>query len=854
MSAPGSSKSTNAEACSLSTSSTWSDEEGRQSSDKNIEFDETGSSAPMMKNNVSHKRSVLFDSDEDIDEIVMSAILCGGKLGSAYYNAGTAQLFMQMDVLETQDFQFLKRLIHQVNPTTVLTSSNQDEKFIKILQCKGDENNEDMTDSNIDINILPTIDFTLEVCKRRILALTGLPGMSKDFTDEERIMYLGSIVPFDNINMIKAMGALMKYIEKKRIGVELEDLETRVPILELKTYSLADALIIDENTYSALQIFQKESHPSAYKCGSGAKEGLSLFGMMNLTKSKIGSRLLRAWFCQPTTNLIILKERQKAIAFFQSPQNVENTIAIQECLKHIKCITRVLIKMSSSHVSIGDWQSLYKTVYNAIYIANICSTISDVEIAQKISRNFTEDLQRIASLIDKIVDFEDSTQQKRFIVNPGVDEHLDEKKRTYNGLPDFMTKVAQEELSKLDESITECNILYLPQLGYLLAIPRTEEMMEEKDFEIEGLEFVFFSDNTIHYKSANTRELDRLLGDTLCEITDHETAIMHRLQNIVLEHTDLLLKVMEYAAELDCLIALSVHAKENNYVCPEITVENILTIKGGRHPLQEMYVTPFVANDTYMEKENSRMKILTGPNASGKSVYLKQVGLIVFLAHIGSYVPAESATIGTTDRMFTRIHTRETVSVGLSTFMIDLNQVAVAIRYASRKSLVLIDEFGKGTATVDGLSLLTACLNHWLSSQSQHCPKVLVSTHFHSIIQQKLLPLTPLVDFQTMETMENGDELVFLYQLVDGYTKTSYACHIATLAGLPKHLVKRSYEILDLLRNNKAIERIHSQENDEERKSNHEIVDSFLALDLENCDIISFLKSIIPSDDDVNMK
>lgn len=795
-------------------------------------------------NDVCHERTVkqALESDDEREEVVMSAIWCSGKLGTAYYETGSTQISMQMDILETQDFQFLKQLIRQVNPTVIVTSSNQDEKFLKILQGQENENSGEISAGNIELEILPSVDFSLDICKRRILALNGLPGIPQHYTDAERMLYLGSVVPFENVNMVKATGALIKYLEKKRVGVELEDADTKVPILSLKTYSLEDSMIIDENTYSALQIFQKESHPSVYKVGSGTKEGLSLFGMMNLTKSIIGNRLLRVWFLRPTTNIQVLKERQKAIAFFHSPRNLEVVLSIQDCLKHVKCISRVLLKMASAQASTNDWQSLYKTVYNSIYIANICKTLPDIEIAQKITQEFSEDLHRIASLVDKIVDFDDSVAQNRFVVKPGVDESLDEKKRTYNGLPDFMTKVAQEELSRLDASILECNILYLPQLGYLLAIPRTEEMKEEKDFEMEGLQFVFFSDNTVHYKSASTRELDILLGDTLCEITDHETAIMHRLQNIILEHTDLLMKVMEYTAELDCLISLSVHAKEYNYVCPELTEENILNIKGGRHPLQEMYVTPFVANDTLVEKEALRMKILTGPNASGKSVYLKQVGLIVYLAHIGSYVPAESAIIGITDRIFTRIHTRETVSVGLSTFMIDLNQVACAVQFATDRSLIIIDEFGKGTATVDGLSLLTACLKHWLS-EGIHCPKLLVSTHFHSIIQHKLLPLTPLMRFQTMETMQNGDELVFLYQLIDGYTNTSYACHIASLAGISSDLVKRGHEILDLIRNNKPVKRRNSTENKNELKRCSNIVQTFLNLDLEQHDLALFLKN-----------
>ncbi|XP_078354214.1 mutS protein homolog 5-like isoform X2 [Oculina patagonica] len=664
---------------------------------------------------------------------------------------------------------------------------------------------------------------------------------------------MSSLVPFDSISMVRSAGALIKYIDKKRIGVEMEDPDVRVPILGLKVFSLSDLLIVDNNTYSALQIFQKESHPSVYKMGagnSGAKEGLSLFGISNRTRSVIGSHMLRMWFLRPSRDINLLQQRQKAVSYFMNLRNAELVASLQDCLKHIKNVSGILSRMTTAQASVGDWQALYKTAYNATYIADLCRRIpKEIEITKKVATCFTDELLEIGSLMSKIIDFDESTEQNRFVVKPGVDPALDEKKRTYNGLPDFMTKVAREELSKLSSSITECNVIYLPQLGYLLAIPRSPEMKEEQDFAIDGLEFVFLSNNRVHYKSARTRELDNLLGDTQCEITDHETAIMHRLQTVILEHTKVLMDVMECSAELDCLISLALCARENNYVCPQLTTDSVLNIEQGRHPLQELCVNLFVPNDTVFDKDRGRMKILTGPNASGKSVYLKQVGLIVFLAHIGSFVPAESATIGITDRIFTRIHTRETVSVGLSTFMIDLNQVATAVNGATENSLVIVDEFGKGTATIDGLSLLTATLRHWLR-RGTNCPKILVSTHFHSLVKQKLLPQTSLVTYQTMQVMEENEEIAFLYHLVDGYAESSLACHIASLAGLPDELVKRAHQVTELTRCNKPIPRKDTKDDEEQRKRHKAIVTKFLALDMENDDPQAFLSDLVVSFND----
>ncbi|KAL5016536.1 hypothetical protein ScPMuIL_006125 [Solemya velum] len=666
--------------------------------------------------------------------------------------------------------------------------------------------------------------------------------------DSERTLYLSSLIPFDNTCMVRAAGGLLKYLEKMRVGIELEESNVRVPVLNLKIFSLNNQVILDDTAYSALQIFQRESHPSVYKSGtmSSAKEGLSLFGMMNRCKSQIGSRMLRLWFLRPYRDCNLLKRRQDAIGFFVNPRNIEVLSTLQDCLKNIKNISRVMSRMVQAQASVADWQALYKTAYNAIYIGDVCRAQSqDIEIFKKISNCFNEDLHRIATLISKIVDFDESITQGRFVVKPNVDEDLDERKRTYNGLPEFMTKVAREELNNLSDEISECNVIYLPQIGYLLAIPKKDVAdKQESNFDMPGLTFVFLSNNMVHYKSASTKELDQLLGDTQCEITDHETSIMHRLQNMILEHSNVLMDVMDLAAELDCLMSLADCAREFGYVRPTMVTNAIIEIKNGRHPLQELCCTPFVPNDTLSGEANSKMKILTGPNASGKSIYLKQVALIVFLAHTGSFVPAKSAVIGLVDRIYTRIRTLESVSVGLSSFMIDINQMSDSLRGATHNSLVIVDEFGKGTEMVDGLALLTSSLSFWLD-KGDNCPHVFVSTHFHSLIQDKLLQRSPLLQYMTMETLHDGEELVFLYQLVEGHTNSSYASHIASQVGLPREIIKRGIEVSDLIQRNQPVHRVDSPGTDEQYKRCAKIVDRFLSLDLCNDDLKSFLENYV---------
>lgn len=338
--------------------------------------------------------------------------------------------------------------------------------------------------------------------------------------------------------------------------------------------------------------------------------------------------------------------------------------------------------------------------------------------------------------------------------------------------------------------------------------------------------------------------MDILLGDTQCEITDQETAIMHKLQNAILESYRTLIEVQDLCAELDCLLSLAASATEFNYVRPSVVSERVININGGRHPIQEVCCSPFVPNDTLSNTNNGKMKVLTGPNASGKSVYLKQVALIVYMAHIGSFVPAESAVIGCVDRIFTRIRTMDSVSVGLSTFMIDVNQMSEALRDATERSLVVIDEFGKGTELVDGMALLCSCLSFWID-KGKSCPHVLVSTHFHSIIHQQLLPESPMVKFLTMDSLTEEGELLFLYQLVEGHARSSYASHVALQAGLPQEIVKRGKEVSELIRQNKPVYAIDTADTETHFKRSELIVKKFLDLDLETDDLESFLRDFV---------
>lgn len=289
----------------------------------------------------------------------------------------------------------------------------------------------------------------------------------------------------------------------------------------------------------------------------------------------------------------------------------------------------------------------------------------------------------------------------------------------------------------------------------------------------------------------------------------------------ILEHEAVLNAASDVLGDLDCFVALSQGARKYNLVPPHMTTENVIDISGGRHPLQELTVPSYVTNNTFLiggagdseneddmeqmeydDVEGPSLLLMTGPNYSGKSVYLKQTALIVYMAQIGSFVPAESATIGLTDKILTRIATRESVSRTQSAFMIDLQQIALAAGMASRRSLVIIDEFGKGTNAADGAGLACGIFEYFLSL-GPNCPKVLGATHFHEIFENNALQPRPELAFGHMEVHVDGEQsldeqVTYLYSFVLGRSMASFGTICAAMNGIDPAVVERADELIIL--------------------------------------------------------
>uniref|UniRef100_H0X2E8 DNA mismatch repair protein n=2 Tax=Otolemur garnettii TaxID=30611 RepID=H0X2E8_OTOGA len=804
------------------------------------------------------------DDDQELAQIHLCVLWNSGYLGIAYYDTSDSTIHFMPDAPDHESLKLLQRVMDEINPQSLVTSAKQDEDMTRFLGKLASQ--EDREPKRPEIIFLPSVDFGLEISKQRLLS-GNYSFIPDSMTATEKILFLSSIIPFDCLLtppglkltptsllilfQVRALGGLLKFLSRRRIGVELEDYNVSVPILGFKKFVLTHLVSIDQDTYSVLQIFKSESHPSVYKVASGLKEGLSLFGILNRCHSRWGEKLLRLWFTRPTQDLGELNSRLDVIQFFLLPQNLDMAQMLHRLLGHIKNVPLILKRMKLSHTKVSDWQVLYKTVYSALGLRDACRSLpQSIQLFRDIAQEFSDDLHHIASLIGKVVDFEGSLAENRFTVLPNIDPEIDEKKRRLIGLPSFLTEVARKELENLDSRIPSCSVIYIPLIGFLLSIPRLPSMVEAPDFEIEGLDFMFLSEEKLHYRSGRTKELDALLGDLHCEIRDQETLLMYQLQCQVLARATVLTRVLDLASRLDVLLALASAARDYGYSRPRYSPQLLgVRIQNGRHPLMELCARTFVPNSAECSGDKGRIKVITGPNSSGKSIYLKQVGLITFMALVGSFVPAEEAEIGTVNAIFTQIHSCESISLGLSTFMIDLNQVAKAVNNATAQSLVLIDEFGKGTNTVDGLALLAAVLRHWLAL-GPTCPYIFVATNFLSLVQLQLLPQGPLVQYLTMETCEDGNDLVFFYQVCEGVANASHASYTAAQAGLPDRLIARGKEVLDLIRSGKPIKPVKELLKEKQIENCQRLVDKFLKLDLEdsNLDLDIFMRQeVLPA-------
>ncbi|GAB4375170.1 MAG: DNA mismatch repair protein MutS [Calditrichia bacterium] len=575
---------------------------------------------------------------------------------------------------------------------------------------------------------------------------------------------------------ITAAGVILHYIK--------ENYQNNLShISRISYFSLNDYMILDSTTRRNLEITT-----SIF----GQKNEGTLIAILDETVTPMGGRLLKRWITHPLIRLPLIQERlDKVDAFFRQKPLREK---IRQILSQFSDLERLLSRISTGRASPRDLVALKNSLTLIQPIRELLAT-QDESILKEYSENL-KTVDQVVDLIDKaIVDSPPQNLKEGGIIKDKFHAELDEIRAISREGKNGLIKIQQAEREK--SGITSLKLGYNKVFGYYFEVTRTHQD-KVPDYFIRKQTLV----NAERYITPELKEYEEKILGAEEKIVDLEYRIFQDVRERVAAHGADIKRNAELIAELDCLAGLAEVAVNNNYVKPKVDDSNLLQIKGGRHPVVEKMLPvqeSFIENDTEMENSETQIMILTGPNMAGKSTYLRQVGLICLMAQLGSFVPAREAHIGVIDRIFTRVGASDNLAFGESTFLVEMLETANILNNATPKSLIILDEIGRGTSTYDGLSIAWA-VTEYLHNHKQVAAKTLFATHYHELTE--LATLYPRVKNFRVTVKEVKDSVIFLRKIEPGGIDNSYGVHVAQMAGLPREVVSRAKEVLNNLESN----------------------------------------------------
>lgn len=518
-------------------------------------------------------------------------------------------------------------------------------------------------------------------------------------------------------------------------------------------------------------------------------EGVALVKILDRTLSPMGARMLKKWIVLPLKEQLPIEERLNVVNFFVNNTEIASSI-IQE-IKKIGDLERIISKVALARINPRELVQLKRALEAIEPIKDICNKVEN-EHLKKISEQLNP-CKLIKDRIEKEIKPDPSVLiNKGNLFNEGVSASLDElRKIAYSG-KDYLLQIQQREIK--NTGITSLKIAYTSVFGYYIEVTNVHKNKVPQSW-IRKQTLVnserYITEELKQYEEKILTAEEKILELEIKLFTDFIISVSDYIQPI--QQNALLI------GRLDCLLSFANIASKNNYVCPEINNTNILEIKNGRHPVIEQTLPigdAFIPNDIYLDDESQQIIIITGPNMSGKSAVLRQTALIVLMAQIGSFVPAASAKIGIIDKIFTRVGASDNISSGESTFMIEMNETASILHNISNRSLILLDEIGRGTSTYDGISIAWA-IAEYLHNHKNAKPKVLFATHYHEL--NEIASNLMRIKNYNVAIKETANKVIFIRKLVPGGSEHSFGIHVAKMAGIPLEVIERANEILSHL-------------------------------------------------------
>jgi len=552
---------------------------------------------------------------------------------------------------------------------------------------------------------------------------------------------------------VRAAAAIISYVEKTQKGT--------LRLSRLTTYSPSNFMVLDATTCRHLEVFQS------------LRSGQSLFSVLDVTQTPMGGRLLKRWLGQPLLDIEEIERRLDSIEFLvKHPFIRAKVIAL---LKEVPDMERLLRRIQGRLASPRE----------VLMLGRGLAKIPELrELLAPAPEQLVRDLKPCPGVVDLIFR---AVSEDEGMIKPGFSPELDELRLASRRAKDYLANLERQERERT--GIKSLKVGYNQVFGYYIEVTKPNLHLVPPHYirkqTLTGAE---------RFITPELKECESLILHARERIEELENTIFRQVCQQIVAEEERIVDTARALAYIDVAAALAEVAVRYGYTRPRLTRDNRITIKGGRHPVVERTLPDgFVPNDTQLSGEDSQLIILTGPNMSGKSTYLRQVALIVLMAQAGCFVPAEEATIGIVDRIFTRVGLADDISAGQSTFMVEMIETANILHNATQRSLIILDEIGRGTSTYDGISIARA-VAEYIHNHPRLRAKTLFATHYHELAD--LAKYLPRVRNYKMAVMEEEGRVVFLRKVVPGSADRSYGIHVAQLAGLPPAVVNRARDIL----------------------------------------------------------
>ncbi len=575
---------------------------------------------------------------------------------------------------------------------------------------------------------------------------------------------------------------------------------------------------IDERHYVWLDKFTIRNLEIIHSYNENAT---TLIQIMDHTLSPMGSRLLKRWIILPLKNKTQIKARHDAVEYFLHDDQL--TRDLSAFIKQIGDLERLISKVAVGKINPREVLQIHRALSAVEPLRNLCLN-SDSEPL----RQFADQLNPCAMIRDRIkreVKPEPATLiNKGNVMADGVSEELDEWRKISHSGKDYLAELRTKEIERT--GIPSIKISYNNVFGYYLEVTNTHKEKVPDDWQRKQT-----LANAERYITPELKTYEEKILGAEQKILELEATLYAKLVDAISDYIKPIQVNAGVVGQLDCLICFAHIAREYNYCRPEINDSFTIDIKDGRHPVIEQQLPPgeeYVSNDVVLDNDNQQIMMITGPNMSGKSALLRQTALIVLMAQMGSYVPAREANLGLIDRVFTRVGASDNISSGESTFMVEMNETASILNNISNRSLILLDEIGRGTSTYDGISIAWA-IAEFLHEHPMYRAKTLFATHYHEL--NEMATSFPRIKNYNVSVKEVRNKILFLRKLVAGGSEHSFGIHVAKMAGMPVPVIDRAKVILSHLEKSHSHEELTGKVKGKQKKQQNEFQLSFFQLD-----------------------